>query len=403
MLARRSPRQRWSSRARLQLLAVALLAFALHALADDYRWDRVERIVAIGDVHGDYDNYIEALRSAGLIDGRGRWSGGETHLVQLGDVPDRGPETHRIIEHLQRLERQASKAGGRVHTLIGNHEAMNVIGDLRYVHPGEYAALATRRSGALLEDYYQRVLAYRREQDPAYEPTEADRDAWFAEHPPGFIEHRQHWHPQGEFGSWVLGHPAMIRINDTLFVHGGLGATWHDLSLEEINERVRRELSDVRAAEPPLFIEDPDGPLWHRGFTYGQGPEGSADAAELEALLERFGAKRIVVGHTPGFGTVMPRYDGRVLLADTGISKAYGGFVATVLIEDGAAFTRQGGETIPIPDSDEDLLAYLERIAGLQSTPTKNIELVIEQLRARGPAALYPAPQEEETTEAVER
>ena len=56
---------------------------------DDFHWEGVERIVAIGDLHGDYGNYIEALRVAGLVDKKGKWSGGNTHLVQTGDIPDR--------------------------------------------------------------------------------------------------------------------------------------------------------------------------------------------------------------------------------------------------------------------------------------------------------------------------
>src|SRR5215471_11505549 len=54
---------------------------------DDYHWDQVDRVVAIGDVHGDYGNYIKALEGAGIINARGQWIGGETHLVQLGDIP----------------------------------------------------------------------------------------------------------------------------------------------------------------------------------------------------------------------------------------------------------------------------------------------------------------------------
>ena len=130
------------------LLASALVAITLPGLAatvqDD--WQGVERIVAIGDIHGDYDNYIEVLKNAGVINRRGRWSAGKTHVVQVGDIPDRGPDTLRIISHLQKLEKQASKAGGRLHLLIGNHEHMNITGDLRYVHPGEYEAFETRNS-----------------------------------------------------------------------------------------------------------------------------------------------------------------------------------------------------------------------------------------------------------------
>src|SRR5207248_1697127 len=105
-------------------------------------WTGVERIVAVGDVHGDYEQFTGVLASAGLIDGHGDWTGGKTHLVQNGDIVDRGPDSRAVMDLLMKLEKQAAAAGGAVHALIGNHEAMNVYGDLRYVSPGEFASYA---------------------------------------------------------------------------------------------------------------------------------------------------------------------------------------------------------------------------------------------------------------------
>ena len=127
----------------LTLLLYANFAFADARQIDEYQWEGVERIVAIGDLHGDYGNYIATLKAAGLIDKKGKWSGGNTHLVQTGDIPDRGPDTGKIIKHITKLGKQAQKKGGRVHNLIGNHEAMNVYGDLRYVHDGEFEVFKT--------------------------------------------------------------------------------------------------------------------------------------------------------------------------------------------------------------------------------------------------------------------
>src|SRR5215207_8409564 len=61
------------------------------ATATPCEFDNVERIVAVGDVHGAYDRLLEILRAAAVIDTRNRWIGGRTHLVQTGDVLDRGP------------------------------------------------------------------------------------------------------------------------------------------------------------------------------------------------------------------------------------------------------------------------------------------------------------------------
>ena len=109
-------------------------------------WTNVERIVAIGDIHGDYDQLAAVLKSAGLIDDQGSWTGGKTHLVQVGDVLDRGPDSRKAMDLLMRIEKEAPEAGGYVHALIGNHEAMNVYGDLRYTSMGEYAAFQDENS-----------------------------------------------------------------------------------------------------------------------------------------------------------------------------------------------------------------------------------------------------------------
>ena len=65
-------------------------------------------------------------------------------LVQMGDVVDRGPDSLKIIHDLMKLQREAPKRGGQVIVVLGNHEAMMMTDDMRYVHPGEYAAFADR-------------------------------------------------------------------------------------------------------------------------------------------------------------------------------------------------------------------------------------------------------------------
>src|SRR5262245_16261395 len=202
------------------LIALAALIAATPARAQS-EWDNVARVVAIGDLHGDYEKFVDMLQQAGLIDARNNWSGGQTHLVQLGDIPDRGPDSRRIMDLLMRLEPQARRAGGYVHALIGNHEAMNVIGDLRYVHPGESAAFAGVRSPGRRDDVCRATLAHLRENPPASGlPVfdDAYRAQWDEAHPLGYVEHRQNWAVSGRYGAWVAGHDAVIRINDTLYL-----------------------------------------------------------------------------------------------------------------------------------------------------------------------------------------
>ena len=187
-------------------------------------WTGVERVVAVGDVHGDYDQLAAVLRSAGLIDEQSNWTGGKTHLVQNGDVLDRGPDSRKAMDLLMRLEKQAAEAGGYVHALIGNHEAMNVYGDLRYVSPGEFAAFRDENS----EKSREAALAKERP---------ADRAHWEAQHPLGYFEHRQQFSPSGTYGKWIASHDAVIKINDSLFLHGGISPKYVSTKIRDINQR----------------------------------------------------------------------------------------------------------------------------------------------------------------------
>lgn len=295
-------------------------------------------VVAVGDLHGDYDAYVTILRNAGLIDAKGKWSGGDTILVQLGDLPDRGPDTKKIIEHLMKLEKQAPKKGGRVHALIGNHDAMNVTGDLRYVTPEEYAAFATSKSQRLREAYYKGNAAALAEHYRKKDPTLTDgavKEAFERDTPFGYIEHRIAWAPKGKFGAWVAAHDAVLRLGDTLFVHGGLGAAYSAKSIDAINAEVRVALS---AGGGPV-LEDEAGPLWHRAFA----AETPAGEAELAAALAAYGVNRIVIGHTPQVKGVKALYRGRVIAADTGASTYYGGTRSFVRIDARGVFFNDNG------------------------------------------------------------
>jgi hypothetical protein len=113
---------------------------ALGALWGEDTWKGVEGGMAVGEVHGDLAQFTGVLRSAGVIDRDNNWSGGKTNLVQDGDLLDRGPDSRQLIELLMKLEKQARRTGGEVHCLIGNHETMNLYGDLRYVFAADYAS-----------------------------------------------------------------------------------------------------------------------------------------------------------------------------------------------------------------------------------------------------------------------
>jgi len=296
----------------------------------------VGRIVATGDVHGDFEAFQTLLRSAGLIDKKDKWSGGKTHLVQTGDILDRGPESRKVMDLLMALEKQASKAGGRVHTLIGNHEAMNLYGDLKYVSPEEFAAFRTADSEpnrTLLWEQTIRTLPSK--------PTGEFRKQWEAEHPLGWVEHRIAFGPEGSYGKWLRTRNTVVRINDALFLHGGISPLFVTASITGINEAVRAKLNDFSTIKEGDVIIGDDGPLWYRGLAK---PAGDELAAHVDQVLAAQSVKYIVTGHTPTNGQIEQRFGGKVLLIDIGMSAPFGRRgSACLVLENGSAYVIDHG------------------------------------------------------------
>ncbi len=377
--------------AALFLLGCASAPAPASAQGADAQWSGVERIVAIGDLEGAYEKYLDMLRTAQLIDDNGDWIGGRTHLVQLGDIPDRGPNSRAIMDHLMRLERQAQRAGGRVHALIGNHEAMNVEGDLRYVHPGEYAAFATRNSERVRDEYYGRTVDYLRENPPpSGVPSfdEAWRAQWQAEHPLGWVEHRRAWAPTGAYGRWVAGHNSVIRINDTLFLHAGIGPAYTPVDRAIMNRAVQAALNGQPLEGHADILTHQEGPLWYRGLAQN---EEAAETANLEAVLARHGVRRIVIGHTKLAPLVMPRFGGRVIVADIAVPSGHQDPHAFVVIEGDQLAAIHRGQRIPIDASTPQArCAYFAAVAALDA-PGSRVHTLAAQCATTAERALQPA------------
>jgi hypothetical protein len=371
------------------LLSSLLLAGPALSAAQD-TWEGVERVVAIGDVHGDYEQFVAVLRSARLIDAQESWSGGKTHLVQTGDILDRGPDSRKVMDLLMKLEKEARRAGGWVHCLSGNHEAMNVYGDLRYVLPGEFAAFQDRNSEKAREELYKQDQEQIKSSSPPDKVPAFDdafQKKWESEHPLGYAEHRRELGPTGKYGKWIRSRNAVIKIDNTLFLHGGIGPKYVDLKTQLINERVREELEDFTKLRGGIVM-DGEGPLWYRGLA--QGDEMSLEP-HVKAVLKTHQAERIVVGHTPTDGAILPRFGGTVILIDVGLSRVFDPRrrMACLLIENGKSYALHRGMKLELPsDSSSGLLNYLKQAAALDPSPS-SLEKRIAEIEARLPAPVH--------------
>ena len=342
-------------RRRLALLAVVV--FGLAAACAIPPPEPLGRIVAVGDVHGAHQRLVALLQGIGLIDADGHWSGGNATFVQLGDLLDRGVEDRAVLELMIRLQQEAPGQGGRVVALLGNHEVMNLQGDLRYVAPATIASFTDGDS----ERRWSAAFAAHHPEPGA--DTPAAREAFRARHPPGYAEHREAFGPEGVHGRWLRKQPAIVVLGDVVFVHGGIHPSVAGRGVPAMQRQIAQEIEAfdllrsalvsrfglaptadhgevlTRAAQPTAgasanlrerldalaihaswLSQHPDGPLWFRG-------NAAWEDAELEqhlpGILADLGVAHIVVGHTAQLdGEIRLRGDCAVFLADTGLAGA---------------------------------------------------------------------------------
>ncbi len=294
-------------------------------------YDNVERVVAVGDLHGNYSGFCAILRHCGLIDASDRWIARGTHLVQMGDVVGRGGQPRKILSLLRRLENEAREYGSEVHMLLGNHETMSLRGFHAYRTAEEIRDFSEAAGEAVAE----------RDNVDTTEKSRLERPTVPAALK-GFVPEsvRFDLSPQGRVGGWLAGLNSALKINGILFVHGGLTREFGFESLALLNERISREItSETEPFDPRAMHLGNKGPQWTRDYTLN--PSESA-REELEDVLRFHRCSTMVVGHTPTFhidrnqaGRIIPLYDNRLYCTDTGIGKVYGEQLSALTLEQG--------------------------------------------------------------------
>jgi len=362
-------------RASISALLVLVSAVLVWAQAANAPADPPEYVVAIGDVHGNFDDFLAILRRTGLVDNANHWTASKTTLVQVGDLLDRGPKPREVLNLMMALEKEAAQAGGRVVSLLGNHEMMNIMGDLRYVVPMNYASFADGKSETRQKAAYDDYLKWRGSHAALLaelpQPMELTEAEWMKRHPVGFIEQREAFGPKGEYGEWLRRHDAVAELEGVVFLHGGIHPDLAKTKLDAMNKRIHEETNlfdaskeylqnenlilpffnlqeitnalqaeviaelkshvpaaDERQAKIREFLKYQDwisvrdtGPLWFRGYDRWSDEEG---APQVSKVLEAYKATHIVVGHTvQKGGRIRPRFGNEVFLIDTGMLSSY--------------------------------------------------------------------------------
>lgn len=251
-----------------------------------------KRVVAIGDLHGDIAGTRSALRAAGVVNMDDSWVGGDTVVVQTGDILDRGDDEQAILDLLFKLEGEARAAGGAFVMLLGNHELMNAAGDFRYVTPGAMTDFDDAKAGPRAE-----VLG-----------------------------------PGGAYAKKLASHDVIAIVGDTIYSHAGIVGEFVT-QVDAVNMSSRCWL-DGQAGGPrdvPIAMSSEESPVWTRA--YGLDP---VDCASAKAVLDKLGVKRMVVGHTVQKQGINAACDGTVWRIDVGLAKLYDGPIEVLELVEGA-------------------------------------------------------------------
>jgi hypothetical protein len=238
---------------------------------------KISKQFVISDIEANFGAFKKLLLAGGVIDQKYNWTFGDGHLVLTGDFVDRGENQTEVLWLIYSLEDKAKAAGGYVHYVLGNHEIMNLSGDLRYLN-SKYNEV-----NALLGENYMSLLG----------------------------EHT-------ELGRWLRSKNIIERVGDMLYVHGGISADINNLGLsaKKINELSRPFYADTSFNYPDPrigVIYYDNGPFWYRGY-YGGNVR--ASGALVDSTLDHHDVDHIITGHTIVGEHISAFYEGKVINTD---------------------------------------------------------------------------------------
>ena len=394
----------------LSILAFLALTAAVSFAAVTISAGDTPHIVVIGEVQGSAATVTKLLTHLGLVDAQGHWTGGDTVLVQTGDLMDGGEHVRTVLDLFMRLQEEAPTAGGRVIVLLGNHEAMNILGELRDINYLAYHSFAGPDSEARQRQALDEYVAWRQGRAGSVGSGEfvfgEDFEAeWLAAHPAGWIEYVESMGARGEYGKWLRTLPVAAQLGEVVFIHAGISPEMKGMDVEAINRRtteeivafdqdrasmakaklclpassaremvgvVKEEIDYVNSLDASkrtpgnprvarlLELQDltqwgswslltDQGPLWFRGASKWDEMDRGAEMAEI---LDATGCRRIVTGQSDGKEhLIRSRFDDRVLLTSVDLSDdpwAGGGEPAALDIENGVytVVTLKGREVL---------------------------------------------------------
>lgn len=254
-------------------------------------YTEIDKVAALSDIHGQFELAVEILTNNKIIDRQQNWKFGNGHLVIVGDIFDRGEKVTEFLWLVYKIEKQARAKGGRVHFLLGNHEYMVLHKDLRYLHP-KYVAVSD-----LFKMSYEQLFS---------ENT--------------------------VLGRWIRTKHTMVRINNILFVHGGISPEFllkHEFDIETINRTMRESIGrtkeDMKTTDFYSTYFGSQGPVWYRGYF-----NDDLQSETISDILDQINSEKIVVGHC-SVKEVVSMYDQRIFGVDSSIKLGHYGEILLIV------------------------------------------------------------------------
>jgi hypothetical protein len=240
----------------------------------------INRIFVLGDIHGGYESLVGLLQNHNIIDKELNWTWGDGHLVFLGDIFDRGEKVTECFWLIYKLEKQAHVHGGAVHLIIGNHELLILTGELSYVS-AKYT-------------YMTRYIE---------------------------LSYSSFYTDMAEFGKWLRTKNAVIKIDDKLFIHGGISpdvlAT--GMSIFSINnclwDYFSGNIDSTNRERIKILLDPVKGIFWYRGYFFEEEDYPVITEEEIDQTLKLYNVSKIIVGHT-NVSEIKPLYNNKIYATD---------------------------------------------------------------------------------------
>ncbi len=205
----------------LKIIFILLSIFSFKLWAQQSRYDLFpgDEVLAVSDVHGNFDDLILILQDRKYIDAELNWikpknreQTGKRFFVINGDLIHKGAQSRKVMDLAIRLEEQAGACGDHVISVLGNHDIHVFKGNLEFVQLTDW------------QDFY----GVGKNLSPYVNPF------WRALHDPDL-----------KYKSWMLRRPTAVIIGDSLFVHAGPSPQFLIHSLQEINNLIWQWMGDA--------------------------------------------------------------------------------------------------------------------------------------------------------------